>query len=325
MEVILFLVGGAILGYLLTIIFNNFPSCKKLSWRNPLIWIVGVLAIVLFYLNFYKSPFIIYTNTPLEEDECVFEIPTELIGKWQVPIYIKNKSEEAKIAYLSYNGEKIPIVYRDEEGSFVKERISERKLDIGDNGPFWVDTNMLYGVNKYTFKFEIEPIDKKTKGKKMEIKLIRQPWSHFSRVIDSNWVMSGQEFKVEVQTTNYGTTSNFYVTWEIYKIDTSIKGRAPWNYWGGKAFIDIGQIIKGETKSTYLENIEDKSFKINEPGLYYIKTYVFKNLLPYLNFKEENLGETKRRLKNIWGIELWEASDPHQMILLYVVPSKIDE
>ena len=250
MKAVLILVVGIILGQILPIILRKYPICKKFSWRNPLIWITGALVIVLLYFVFYKSPFIICTNTPLEEEECVFEIHTELIGKWQVPVYIKNKSEEAKIAYLSYDGEKIPIVYRDEEGAFVKERISERKLDIGDNGPFWVDTNMLYGVNEYTFKFEIEPIDKKTKEKEMEIKLIRQPWSHFSRVVDSNWVMAEEEFKVEVKTTNYGTTSNFYVTWEIYKIDTSIKGRAPWNYRDGKAFIDIGQIRKGETKST---------------------------------------------------------------------------
>ncbi len=325
MKVIIILIGEAILGYLLPIIFNKFPSFKKLSWRNPLIWIAGVLAFVLFYLFFYKSPFIICTNTPLEEDECVFEIPIELIGKWQVPIYIKNKSEEAKIVYLSYNGEKIPIVYREEEGAFVKEEIKERTLDIGDNGPFWVDTNLLYGVNEYTFEFEIEPLDKKTKGKKQEIKLIRQPWSHFSRAVESNWVGAGEEFKVEVQTTNYGTTSDFYVTWEIYKIDTSIKGRPPWDPKDGMDFIDIGQIRKGETKSTYIENKENEYFKINEPGLYYIKTYVFKSLFPYLNFKGENLGEIKRRLKDIWEIDLWEASDPHQMILLYVVPRKIDE
>ena len=129
MKVILILVGGgiigAILGYLFPIIFNKFPSCKKLSWRNPLIWIVGVLVIVSFYSFFYKSPFTICTNTPLEEDECVFEIPTELIGKWQVPIYIKNESEEAKIAYLSYDGGKIPVVYRGEKGAFIKEELNK--------------------------------------------------------------------------------------------------------------------------------------------------------------------------------------------------------
>ncbi len=317
MEEILLLVGGAVVGCLFFIILIKFPSLKKLSWRNPLIWVVVVLAIVIFYVFFYKSPFIICTNTPLEEDECVFEIPTELIGKWQVPIYIKNKSEEVKIVYLSYDGEKIPIVYGDEKENFAEEEKSEKTLSIGDNGPFWVDTDMLYGLNEYTFDFEIEPIDKKTKGKKMEIKLMRQPWSHFSRVIDSNWVMAGEEFKVEVQTTNYGMTSNFYINWEIYKIDTSIKEGVPWFGRDGDAFIDIGQIIKGETSSTYIEN---KIFKINEPGLYYIKTYVFKNLLPYLNFKEKNLNRTKSILKNIWRIELWEASDPHQMILLYVSP-----
>jgi hypothetical protein len=320
MKAVLFLVAGIILGQILLIILRKCSICKKFSWRNPLIWIGGAVVIVLIYFVFYKSPFIICTNTPLEEDECVFEIPIELIGKWQMPVYIKNKSEEAKIVYLSYNGEKIPIVYREEKGAFVKEGIKERTLDIGDNGPFWVDTNLLYGVNEYTFEFEIEPLDKKTKGKKQEIKLIRQPWSHFSRAVESNWVEAGEEFKVEVQTTNYGTTSDFYVTWEIYKIDTNIKEGAPWDYKSGMAFIDIGQIRKGETKSTYIENTENEYFKINEPGLYYIKTYVFKNLLPYLNFKGENLGETKRRLKDIWGIEVWEASDPHQMVLIYVMP-----
>lgn len=320
MEAVLFLVAGIILGQILLIILRKCSICKKFSWRNPLIWITGALVIVLLYFVFYKSPFIICTNTPLEEDECVFEIPIELIGKWQVPVYIKNKSEEAKIVYLSYNGEKIPIVYREEKGAFVKEEIRERTLDIGDNGPFWVDTNLLYGVNECTFEFEIEPLDKKTKGKKQEIKLIRQPWSHFSRAVESNWVGAGEEFKVEVQTTNYGTTSNFYVTWEIHKIDTSIKGRPPWDHKSGMDFIDIDQIRKGETVSTYIGNKENEYFKINEPGLYYIKTYVFKNLFPYLNFKGEYLGETKRRLKDIWGIEMWEASDPHQMILIYVMP-----
>ena len=77
------------------------------------------------------------------------------------------------------------------------------------------------------------------------------------------------------------------------------------------------------------ENEENKYFIITEPGLYYIKTYVYKDFPPKLIFKEEkreitmeNLRKNYRKKKDEKDIEIWQVSDLHQTILVYVLPKK---
>lgn len=324
----------AILLALMSFLFGSKFDLKNLNkaYKGFLIFIMAMFSIFLlvtFHPTFYPSSFKIYKENILEEN-CFFEIPNELIGRLLVPVYIENNTGETKIVDISCRGEGFPVIdiYEDVEGP----RIREKTLVSGNNGPFLIITDMLYGRDECDLEFIIKPQDKSVGEERQEIKLINQPWKHFSRIVDNNWVTEGDKFKVEVQIINSGISSIFHVTWEIYKIDTTSE-KYPWDWMDGEALINVGQIEENGTQTICIGNEANEVneyFKINEPGLYYIKTYTYKDFPPKLIFNEEkfkitmeNLRKNYRKKKNDEkDIEIWQASDLHQTILVYVLPKK---
>lgn len=329
---ILFAILIALISFLPGTIFNLKNINKVYKWILYLLIVVLIFFLIAtFFSNFYPSSFKIYKENILEEN-CFFEIPNELIGRLLVPVYIENNTGETKIVDISCRGEGFPVIpiYEDVEGPAIREK----RLVSGNNGPFLISTDMLYGRDEYDLEFIIKPQEKSVGEERQEIKLINQPWKHFSRIVDKNWVTEGDKFKVEVQVINSGISSNFHVTWEIYKIDTNLE-KYPWDWMDGKALINVKQIEENSTKTICIgneadeENEENKYFIITEPGLYYIKTYVYKDFPPKLIFKEEkreitmeNLRKNYRKKKDEKDIEIWQASDLHQAILVYVLPKK---
>ena len=323
----------AILLALISFLFGAKFNLKNLNkaYKGFLIFIMVVFSIFLlitFRPTFYPSSFEIYKEK-ISEENCFFEIPSELIGRLLVPVYIENNTGETKIIEMSCRGEGFPVIpiYEEVKGTPIREK----KLVPGNNGPFLISTDMLYGRDECDLEFIIKPQDKSVGEERQEIKLINQPWKHFSRIVDHNWVTEGDKFKVEVQIINSGISSNFHVTWEIYKIDTAPE-KYPWDYMDGEALIDVGQIEENGTQTICIGNEANEAneyFKITESGLYYIKTYVYKDFPPKLIFKEEkieitmeNLRKYYRKKKDEKDIETWQASDLHQMILVYVLPKK---
>lgn len=327
---VLFTIVLALISFLAGTILN-FKKIKQ-AYRRLLIALIVVLIFFLiatFSSNFYPSSFKIYKENILEEN-CFFEIPNELIGRLLVPVYIENNTGETKIVDISCRGEGFPVIdiYEDVEGAPIREK----SLVSGNNGPFLISTDMLYGRDECDLEFIIKPQDKSVGEERQEIKLINQPWKHFSGIVDNNWVTEGDKFKVEIQIINSGISSNFYVTWEIYKIDTTSE-KYPWDYMDGEALIDVGQIEENGTQTICIGNEANEVneyFKINEPGLYYIKTYTYKDFPPKLIFNEEKFKITMENLRKNYkkkkndekDIEIWQASDLHQTILVYVLPKK---
>jgi len=304
---IFFVVMGGLIVHILT---SGFSVLRKSLGRKFLLGveavIVGVLIlIVLFYYSLFTSPFRIYTNTTLIGEDCIFEVPFGLSNegeKWKVPIYIENRSGEAKVVDFHYK----------------KKRIKENvELSPGENPPFLISAYIPEDKTDYVCEFEIKPTkkDRWTKGYKRKIRFLRQPWNHFART-EYSWVEAGEEFKVEVQTMNYAAPSDFYVTWELKKVTP--ERHPPWVHIEGK-IIPIGQIEENGTKKILIGNTKNEHFEIDEPGLYYIKTYVFKDLPLYLDLEFEN-GELKADKLEERKMPTWEASDPHQMTLVYVMP-----
>lgn len=329
---LLFTILIALLSFYFGITFN-FKKIKKIKkiYKNTLyilITLVLFFLVVTFRPTFLPNSFKIYKEK-ISEENCFFEIPNELIGRLLVPVYIENNTGGTKIVDISCRGEGFPVIpiYEDVEGPAIREK----RLVSGNNGPFLISTDMLYGRDEYDLEFIIKPQEKSVGEERQKIKLINQPWIHFSRIVDKNWVIEGDKFKVEVQIINSGISSNFHVTWEIYKIDITPE-KYPWVYMYGEALIDVGQIKEKGTRTIYIgneANKENKYFIITEPGLYYIKTYVYKDFPPKLIFKEEkreitmeNLRRNYRKKKDENDIEIWQASDLHQMILVYVLPKK---
>ena len=324
---LLFAILIALISFLSGTIFNLKNINKAYRWLLKILIVVfGFFLLATFSPTFYPSSFEIYKEK-ISEENCFFEIPNELIGRLLVPVYIENNTGETKIIEMSCTGEGFPVIpiYEDVEGTPIREKT----LVSGNNGPFLISTDILYGRDECDLEFIIKPQDKSVGEERQEIKLINQPWKHFSRIVDNNWVTEGDKFKVEVQIINSGISSNFHVTWEIYKIDTTSE-KYPWDYMDDEALIDVGQIEENGTKTICIGNEANEYFKITESGLYYIKTYTYKDFPPKLIFKEEKFKITMENLRKNYrkkkkdekDIEIWQASDLHQMILVYVLPKK---
>ncbi len=149
-----------------------------------------------------------------------------------------------------------------------------------------------------------------------EIVLLRQPWHHFAR-IEPSFIGLGEKFRLEIQTMNSAATSNFLGEWELYK---NVPGNSPppWD-WIEDGYFLVGEIEENGTTKTVVE-IDDETFrKIDEPGAYYIKTFVYKNLPSYLECRDYNdIEKLRERLEERFGIEVYEATSSHQMTLFYV-------